>query len=161
MASGTGLLKTLDFTPAISTDIYASGDILFIPTELKDVFSRDGGNVALNTVWMLDEDDNAAQDIDLLFFDATLTLDALNAALTALTDAEAETLIAFYKVDSTSSTVLTFDALDSTVWMESGLAIQMQAAADSTSLWICGITRDAYTYTAATNLKFKFGFTQD
>lgn len=160
MASGSGLLKEITVVPVIDTAIYAANDVLFAETVINDVARVDGGNVALNSVSMMDVDDETGLDIDLVFFSAAPTVDVANAAFTGLTDAELLTVVGH--VNLTTATDAVFDAINGQYYQKEGLAIQMQCAATDNRLWVVGIlAAGTPTFAAATDLTFRFGFTQD
>lgn len=164
MASGTGLLKEITINPPVDTAIYTAGDVLFIPFEVENVFGSPGRNghenpnIALNSVEVFDVD-NEAVDLDLIFFrsDQTANVGALNAAFSP-NDAAALDVVGVVELTQAADG---FDMINSDYARQEGLAIQMQAAANSTSLWIMGVVRTTPTFTAATDLHIRLGFTRD
>lgn len=163
MASGTGLLRSIDLEPALNNGVaYAQNDVLFITTEIPNVGRVPGESVALNSIHMVDVDDEADTQIQLIFFRSNVAVDTINDAFTGLTDAEAQEIATVVDFDGVA-TITTLDLTGSKYYALEGQGIQIQLAAGSTSLWVAGILRSATTptYGAATDLKFKFGFTQD
>jgi len=165
MAAGTGLLKSIDFEPALDFgNVYAQNDVLFITTEITDVGRVKGANVSLNSIHMVDVDDEADTQIQLIFFRTNVVIDAFNVAFGALTDAESQEIATVVDFDGTDVTVIVpIDLTDNKYYALEGLAQQIALDPDSTSLWVAGILRSATTptYAGATDLKFKLGFTQD
>jgi len=166
MASGTGLLKEVDVTPVIITTPYVADDVLFATTEIPNVFSmrsRDDSqprNVALNSITMIDEDDEDALDIDLVFVRSNVTVNAAGVPYTGLTAAQLLEIVGFVNLELSAD--MLHDAINGKFYQKEGLAIQMQAAADTSSLFVFALNRVATpTFALATNLKFRFGFTQD
>lgn len=163
MASGTGLLISRDLEPALDFgNIYAQNDVLFITTELTNIGRVNGGGVSLNSIHMVDVDDEPDTQIQLIFFRTNVVIDAFNVTFGALTDAESQEIATVIDFDGVA-TITTLDLTNNKYYALEGLATQIQLAADSRSLWVAGILRSATTptYVAATDLKFKFGFTQD
>lgn len=139
-------------TPVLDTSIYASGDVLFVSKEITGVFSTSGGTRYLDSVVVLDGDDQA-QIFDLVFSNAAVTLGTLNAAV-SISDADAAKIVGYVKMSSNEAC----DLINSTMYVKGAIGQIMKAASDSTSLWVAGICRGGTpTYTAA-GMKLKLGF---
>ncbi len=163
MASGTGLLTSIDLEPALDNgNIYAQNDVLFITTEIANVGRVNGAGVSLNSIHMVDVDDEADTQIQLIFFRSAVAVAAINDAFAAISDANAQEIATVVDFDGVA-TITTLDLTDNKYYALEGLATQIQLGAATRSLWVAGILRSATTptYVAATDLKFKFGFTQD
>jgi hypothetical protein len=163
MATATGLLIERELTPAVDTAIYAVDDVLFVPTEITNVFRmadelrKNGSCVILNSVIMLDVDDETAFSVDLLFFRSNVTLGTINEAVT-ISDADADELIGVMNIAASD----VVDLVNSKAYFKNGLGIPMQGSADSTSLYVGAVLRSGTpTFTAATDLKLKLNLTQD
>ncbi len=163
MASGTGLLRSIDLEPVLDFgNVYAQNDVLFITHELTDVGRVEGAGVALNSIHMVDVDDEPDTQIQLIFFRSAVAVAAVNDAFAAITDANSQEIATVVDFDGVA-TITTLDLTDNKYYALEGLGIQIQLGAATKSLWVAGVLRSATTptYAAATNLKFKFGFTQD
>jgi hypothetical protein len=142
------MYKVLDLTPVLDTAIYAADDVLFVPTVVPLSYG-----CKLESVHILDEDDQGIA-IDLLFFNATASIGALNAAF-ALADAEARKILARVQI-------ATGDYLDignSRIAFKQGLDWILRPG--STGLWVAGVTRGGTPTYSAAGLKFKFGVSED
>jgi hypothetical protein len=162
MATATGLLREFTVTPAVTTAAYANGDILFISTEIKNVFRSVGiyPGAVLNSIKIYDTDDEAATLFDLVFTRKSVTTAAANAPDTGLSDADLQEVEAVVTVDSSSDTF--FDAANGRFLYKGGLALQVEGTSGSASLFVYGINRtNTPTYATTSSLVFRFGFTQD
>jgi hypothetical protein len=143
VVAGPGIV--LDVT--LSLDIsgaYADNDVLAATQEIKHAFLRQGGRAILDTVILLDEDDNA-QDVDLVFLSADNALGTENMAV-SITDAHARDIIGVVSV----ATADYCDLVGCQVATKRDLGLHMQAGSSSTSLFIGAILRSGTpTYTAA------------
>jgi len=160
MASGTGLLKVIEFTPVIETAAYIANDVLFIPQKLTDVFraiKEDGTseNVAINSLWMLDKDDEVTLDIDFIFSSESISLGAINTVLT-VSDADAEKVVAIVNLENVADSM---DFASNKLYRKEGLAMQVQGS--TKDLWVGGVIRTGNTFTTVSDLVCKVGFTQD
>lgn len=139
-------------TPTLDTSAYADGDTLFAPTEIAGAAEFPGGMTMLQSVTVVDADDQG-QPLDLLFFNATLTLGTLNAA-PSISDANA---IAYHmgRVQVLSSDY--YDLGGVRVAGLNAIGRIMLAPLTSRSLWVGGISRGTGTYTAS-GLTIRLGF---
>ena len=165
MAAGTGLLREKQFTPVLDTGIYAAGDVLFPTIEVTDFFrvqrdQSEGANVALNSIQMYDADDEAALEVDLIFFRSSVSVGAANDPFAGISDTELLEVIGVATIDSATDTV--FDFINNRYYQKEGLAIQMQGLAGSKSVFVSGINRtNTPTFATASDLTFRLGVTQD
>ena len=135
-------------TASLDTSAYADGDVLFDTQELTNAVRTSGGVVILQSITVLDKDDQGAE-MDLVFLDANTSLGTENAAVT-IADADAEDILGIVNVSTYT------DLVNSQIATVTGIGLEMKADA-STSLWVAGITRGTPTYTAA-GLIIKFAF---
>lgn len=157
MATATGLLLVKEVTPVLDTAIYAANDVLFVPIEIPNVGRVDGGNVVLNNLLALDEDYETAFAFDLVFLRSNVSLGVLNGAV-AITDSNAREILGVVKIAATDVE----DIVNSRLYFRTDLSVQMQLASTSRSLWVGGILRSGTpTFTTASDMKLKLGFTQD
>lgn len=141
----------LTLTPVVDTSAYTSGDVLFTDTELTGVAAETGGCATLQSVIVVDKDDETAVTIDLYFFDADVTFGAINGA-PGPSDADMLKCVGRVNIPSTD-----FVDLGGAKMANVGnIGKVMKCAA--TSLWVAGVVTGTPTYTAAGDLQFKFGF---
>jgi hypothetical protein len=143
--------EVITFTPVLDTNILADNDVFMAAYEIPGVFNKNLSRKLMSVV-VLDTDDQA-QDFDLFFSNATITLGTLNAAI-SISDADAAKLVGH--VSMAAATHAT-DLIGSTIFTQGDLNIVMEAT-PSGSLWVSGVVRSGTpTYTAG-GMKIKLGF---
>jgi hypothetical protein len=143
--------NVIDVTLVADTSIYADNDLLAIPQVITGVFRQAGGRVRLDSVLLLDEDDQGTE-VELIFMNADGSLGTINGALNP-TDAVARTIVGTVLMQTYS------DLINSQVAVRTGLGMIMEAAAASTSLWVAAVVRSGTPTYSASGLKLKLGFT--
>lgn len=151
-ASSSG--NVVSVYPSVDTAIYASGDVLFIATEVTNFFRTAGGRALIHSITVLDVDEEAVA-FDIIFCDTTQNFGALN-AVAALADPAASNMPTLGHVVITAGDYI--DIGGQRLVTLTSLGLTVQAAAASTSLFINGIVRATPTYTAATDLRIKIGY---
>lgn len=134
---------SFNVTPPMDTGgAYATGDLLFNPIELSNVFALAAATGFLVTLNIIDKDDQGGI-MDLVFFSAAPASGTLNAAC-PWSDAEMLNQVA-------AVSIVAADYIDvgGAKTACRALALQVRAAASQTSLWMAGISRDSKTYTAS------------
>lgn len=143
------VLETVTFS--LDTSAYADGDVLAAPQEITNVFIDPEMEVTLQSLRLLDKDDQGVA-MDILFLKSEVDIGAENAAY-AITDAEAEEILTAVNIATGNYT----DWGDWQIAMKSasagdtGMGMLMRpSAAAGTSLWVALITRGGTpTYTAS------------
>ena len=146
--------KVIRVTPTLSTDAYSGNDVLFTTTEIPNAVLGLGGCSKLLGVTLLNEDD-AANDIDLVFMQVDKDLGTINAAVGSgslwTNDlAKAAKVLGILQIDHSDNDV---DLVNNLVWssFKSGpseansgnnLPMLLQAESDSTSVYVQAIVRD-------------------
>lgn len=147
-----GHADVIDVTLSADTAILADNDVIAATQEIANFYSRHGETVKLNSVLLLDGDDQNT-DIDLFFLSANGSVGAENAPF-AVTDAVAATIVGQVSLLAASHY---FDLTDSRLAYVGELHRMMKAAEGTTSLWVAAVCRSGTpTYTAA-GLKLKLG----
>lgn len=145
----------LNVTPTLDTSIYADGDLLSDTQAIADAFRIPGGSAMLQSVNVLDEDDQGVA-LDLIFLSANNKLGTINSAPT-VSDASARDILGIVRVGAGDF----IDLGGCRVATLSGLGLMMEAASASTTLYLATVTRGGTpTYTAA-GLKLKLGLIWD
>lgn len=150
-----GIGDVLDLTFSLDTSIYADNDVLAAPQELTGAFRADGASLTLESIVLLDEDDQA-QEIDIVFMNVTGSLGAENAAA-APTDAVARTIIGIVNIATTDYS----DLANSQLATKRSLGLRLKAAGGSTSLWVGAILRSGTPTYTASGIRLKLGVKQD
>lgn len=142
----------IDVTLVADTSIYANNDVLAVPQEITGVFRHAGGRVKLDSIVVLDGDDQGTA-IDLVFFNASATLGTINAAI-SISDADAAKIVGHVAVAAGDFK----DYINSMVAVKTAVGLIMEAAAASTSLYIGAVVRSGTPTYTASGIKLKLGF---
>lgn len=140
----------LDLTLSLDTSAYADNDVLAAPQEVTGFFRVSGGRARLQSVVLLDEDDQG-QDIDLIFLNADGSLGAENAAF-GPTDAVARTVVGTLSIVAADYC----DAGNSMI-ASGEVNMLMEAAAASTSVWVGAVVRSGTPTYTASGIRLKLG----
>jgi len=152
VATPTGIVVSV--TPTLDTSIYSADDLLFNTTEVPLAVLHAGGHARLESITLLDEDDQGIA-MDLLFLDAVTSLGTFNAAFNA-SDTLGRGILG--RVNIATGDYIDFGNFR--IAQKASVGIVMKAATAASSLYVAGVTRGGTpTYTAA-GLKFKFGFSR-
>ena len=145
-----------DLTLSLNTSEYAQHDVLAAPQELANVAIVEGGAVVLQSVRLLDIDDNA-RAIDLWFFDASASMGAENAAIGPADSDVVDHLLGVISIAAANYT----DLANSQEATKVNVGLALQCASTSRSIWVGAGFRDATgdTYTAS-GITLKLGFLQ-
>lgn len=141
----------LDVTLSLDTDIYADNDVLAAPQEITDAFPEARARMLVQSVVLLDEDDQA-QAIDLVFMNADGSLGAENAAV-GPTDAVARTIIGVVPIVAADYS----DLGNSQIATVNNIGLYLKASATSSSLWLGAIVRSGTPTYSASGIRIKLG----
>lgn len=147
VVAGPGIV--LDVTLSLDTSQYADNDVLAATQEIPWAFLRNGGRAVLDTIVLLDEDDNA-QEIDLVFLSANNAIGTENMAV-SITDAHARDIIGFVNIATTDYC----DLINSQVAVKRDVNLHMQAGSSTASLFIAAILRSGTPTYTASGIKLK------
>lgn len=137
-------------TPTMDTSAYTANDVWFTATEIAAAARVSGGSTILQSVTILDKDDQTAAAVDLYFFDRTVTLGTINNAVT-ISDADA----AYYVGHVSIAAADWKDLINSKVACKAGIGLAMKA--NATSIFVAAVTAGTPTNTASgVYLKFSF-----
>jgi hypothetical protein len=146
----TSSADVFDVTLVTDTSAYASGDVLAVPQEITGVFKAAGARRRLESVVVLDEDDQG-QALDLVFFNASAALGTINAAV-SISDADARKIVGYVSVAQADFK----DLVNAMLAVKSGLGQMLEGA--TTSLWVGAICRGGTPTYTASGIKLKLGF---
>ena len=146
-------VRVKTFTPVLETSILADNDVFFVPVEVTGVFDHPGQSLALHSVTVLDGDDQNT-DFDLYFFDASVTLGTLNAAV-SISDTDAAKCLGSVRMEAATDSD---DLINSRLFCKRGIGLALQASTSSTSLWVGGVVRSGTPTYTASGMKIKLGF---
>lgn len=134
---GGNVMVQKSIVPTVDTVIYAAGDVLFDTTAIAGAVRVSGASAVLRSLSLIDKDDNAAAQIDLVFLSANVSLGTINAA-PSITDANATKILAIVPVaaanfiDVGGAKVATVPGLDVRLTPDTGTTIYVAAIARGT-----------------------------
>jgi hypothetical protein len=130
-------------TPVLDNgNVYASGDVLFVPIAFNGARVA-GGRSYLQSLVVVDSDDQG-NPMEFYFFSEAVTLGTLNAA-PSISDADASKFLGMVSV----STGDWIDLGGVRVATLRSIGLMMVPKSDSTNLYVAGITRSTPTHTAS------------
>lgn len=142
----------VDITTTCDTSANGAGDVLFDRVTTGTISRIAAGVVHLESITVLDEDDQAAANMTLVFLDADVTLGTVNAA-PSITDANSRKIVGTVVVLSTDF----IDLGGVKVANIKNVGLTMKCAAASQALFVAGITAGTPTQTAD-GVKLKLAF---
>lgn len=130
---------------SLDTNAYAQDDVLADRQELADVVGIEAGCGIIQSVVLIDFDDNA-RAITLIFLDADVTIGTENSAV-SISDANAASILG--KVELAAADYE--DMVNSQFAQDMNVGMTFRCAAATKSIWVAAIYRDATgdTYTAS------------
>jgi hypothetical protein len=134
-----------------SGSAYAANDVLADRQELENVFLTNGGRATLQSLVVLDKDDQAGA-LDVVFLNANNSLGTENSAV-SITDANMESCVAVVSVASSDYD----DFINSQIACKDNIDTLVSGPSDDTSLWVGAVSRDTKTYTGS-GIVLKIGF---
>lgn len=141
-----------DIQPVLDTAAYASGDVLFVATEIANA-AYDGRPALLASVTLIDRDDVGAA-LDLYFFSESVSMGAINAASGGLSDAHASEFLGRVTVaagdwEDVGGARIAHVAVPGNRPLGLRGDAQGASVAGMRSVWMVGVTRGTPTHTAA------------
>lgn len=162
MANNYSDFEIIRVTPTLSTDAYAVGDVLFNSVEIPNAVIGNGGCSKLVNMFVVNQA-NVSMDVNFFFSENSMTLGTINAtANIADADAEAANILGTMKLDGDATFTGGTDnfvvqaVLGATTVGESIAPIMLQAASNSTSVYVAGIITDGTPTFAADDLDLVF-----
>lgn len=141
-------------TPTCDTNIYASGDLIFDSTEIALAVRANGGIATLESIVIVDKDDQGAALI-FVFANALTDFGTLNAAPDS-DDTEAATVIGHVAIATGNYTDL--GGAKVACLMGKDLGLVMKAGAATTSLYVACINGTGTPTYTASGLVLQLGF---
>ena len=154
--------KVIRVTPTLDTSAYAVGDVLFNSVEIPNAVFANGGCSKLVNMFVVNQA-NVQIDVNFFFSENSMTLGTINAtANIADADVEAANILGTLKLDGDQTITGGTDnfivqaVLGATGAGESIAPIMLQAATNSTSVYVAGIITDGTPTFAADDLDLVF-----
>tara|TARA_R100000742_G_C4274950_1_gene95160 strand:- start:1319 stop:1825 length:507 start_codon:yes stop_codon:yes gene_type:complete len=139
-----------------TTNACATNEVIFQGEELENIVSVKGGACVIQSIGLLDDDDNG-EPIDLVFFDSNVELDDSNDGTTI--DAADGTI-----PDSILGVVNLTNYFDGVNWQyghKENIGLTLKAASDTKSVWVAGVNRGSSATWTASGLRIKVGVIKD
>ena len=146
-------IDLITVTPTCDASGTNVNDVLFDYIEIPNAVSVPGGSAIIQSIQLLDEDDQGGL-IDLVFQSDNTALGTIDAAV-SITDANARDIQGFVSMTNF------FDGIAWQMSIKNNIGLVVKAASDSTSLYVAGVVRtDSLTYTAS-GVQLKIGIVKD
>ena len=149
----------IDVTLTTDAEAHADNDVIAQSIEIANAVKVKGGTAIIQSIMLLDEDDEAPT-VELLFSQVS----------TAIADDEGSAIgDSVSDLDSTFRSFLGAvtvsnwsDLVDSQIGVKSNVGLVVKAASTTTSIWVHAINRSGGNYTpaATTDLKLRIGIVQ-
>jgi hypothetical protein len=150
-----GNSAVVEVTLSLDTGAYAADDVLAATQEVASAARVNGGKIVLQSVVLLDEDDNS-DEIDLVFLKTNVALGTENAAV-SITDANAREIMGVVNVGTADYV----DLVGSQVAIPEFNPIVMTADAGATSIYVAAILRSGTPTHTASGIQLMLGFLRD
>jgi len=150
-------VDVVTLTVASTTNACSDAEVIFQGDEIENAVAVNGGTCILQSIGLLDDDDNGGA-IDLVFFDSDVELDDSDDG--TVIDAADGTI-----PDAILGVVQISNYFDGVLWQyghKENLGLVLKAASGSRSIYVAGVNRSggALTWTAA-GIRLKLGFIKD
>ena len=148
--------KVFTITPVCNNTSAAVNESVFQADELANFMSEKGGTAIIQSIIILDDDDNG-QPLDIVFMDTTGLLDASDDA-TVIDAADGAIPDAILGVITISNY---FDGVLWQVGQKDNIGLSIKSASTTRSVYISAINRGATSTWTAAGLRLKIGYIQD
>lgn len=149
--SPLGGADLITVTLSLDTSAYSDGDVLATTQEVANAFRAAGGRAILQSLHVIDLDDQGVA-FDVLFLSANSSLGTENSA-PDIDDTEVLDVLGMVRVGAGDY----IDLGANRIATLTGLGLVLEAASDSTSLWIAAITRGGTPTYTASGIRLKLG----
>jgi hypothetical protein len=151
-----GTVDIVDVTLSLDTSAYANGDLLADTQVVTNALARVNGTGVIESLVVLDEDDQTAYTFYLAFFDANVTMGTENAAPT-MTDANARNIlgtVAFATADA-------IDIVNSKAYCKNGLRVPVKAASGTKDIYMAAVVITGTPTHTAAGIRVRLGIRRD
>lgn len=139
----------------LDTSAYAAGDVMADTQVVSNALRVNDGTGILQSITLLDKDDQTAAQIDLVFLSANVSLGTENAA-PSITDSNAESILGIVSLASTDFV----DVGGAKVATKVNIGLPLVAAAAGKDIYVAAIARGTPTQTSA-GIVLRLGILQD
>jgi hypothetical protein len=145
-------LQYVTLTPVCDTSAYTAEDVLFDRIVVTNATRLADTPAILDSVQLLDEDDQTAARIDLYFLDADVTLGTANAAI-SISDANARSILGVVSLAAASFN----DLIASKMCTIKNVGLMVSPATGTRNIFVAGVCGGTPTQTAS-GIRLRLGF---
>ena len=146
----------IDVTLTTDAEAHGNNDVIAQSIEIPNAVAVEGGSAIIQSIMILDEDDEAPS-IDLIFQTDNTALASDEGEIVNISDANARDILGFVNVSNYT------DLLNCQVGIKTNIGLVVKAASTTKSIFVHAVNRSGGTYTpaATTDLKMKIGIIKD
>ena len=146
----------IDVTLTTDAEAHADNDVIAQSIEIPNAVAVKGGSAIIQSVMLLDEDDEAPS-VDLIYQTDNTALAADEGEAINISDANARDILGFVNVSNYT------DLIGCQVAVKTNIGLVVKAASTTKSIWVHAVNRSGGTYTpaATTDLKMRIGIVKD
>ena len=146
----------IDVTLTTDAEAHADNDVIAQSIEIPNAVAVKGGSAIIQSVMLLDEDDEAPS-VDLIFQTDNTALASDEGEAINISDTNARDILGFVNVSNYT------DLIGCQVAVKTNIGLVVKAASTTKSIWVHAVNRSGGTYTpaATTDLKMRIGIVKD
>ena len=146
----------IDVTLTTDAEAHGNNDVIAQSIEIPNAVAVEGGSAIIQSIIILDEDDEAPS-IDLIFQTDNTALASDEGEVVNISDADARDILGFVNVSNYT------DLVGCQVATKTNIGLVVKAASTTKSIFVHAVNRSGGTYTpaATTDLKMKIGIVKD
>ena len=146
----------IDVTLTTDAEAHGNNDVIAQSIEIPNAVAVEGGSAIIQSIMILDEDDEAPS-IDLIFQTDNTALASDEGEVVNISDADARDILGFVNVSNYT------DLVGCQVATKTNIGLVVKAASTTKSIFVHAVNRSGGTYTpaATTDLKMKIGIVKD
>jgi hypothetical protein len=146
----------IDVTLTTDAEAHANNDVIAQSIEIPNAVAVNGGGAIIQSIMLLDEDDEAPA-VDLIFQTDNTALASDEGEAINISDANARDILGFVNVSNYT------DLIGCQVAVKANIGLVVKAASNTTSIYVHAVNRSGGNYTpaATTDLKMRIGIVKD
>ena len=146
----------IDVTLTTDAEAHADNDVIAQSIEIANAVAVEGGSAIIQSIMLLDEDDEAPT-VDLIFQTDNTALASDEGEAINISDTNARDILGFVNVSNWS------DLIGCQIAVKTNVGLVVKAASDTKSIYVHCVNRSGGNYTpaATTDLKMRIGVVKD
>ena len=146
----------IDVTLTTDAEAHADNDVIAQSIEIANAVAVEGGSAIIQSIMLLDEDDEAPR-VDLIFQTDNTALASDEGEAINISDTNARDILGFVNVSNWS------DLIGCQIAVKTNVGLVVKAASDTKSIYVHCVNRSGGNYTpaATTDLKMRIGVVKD